>query len=259
MKKIIAIIVSLVLLMSLVACDPAEPNPSGSTPENPTNTMPTDDIVVNNPTDPEPTESQPAPTEPQPAELAANGVCAVGVVDAAAGTAKILADNGAIAEIVYSCEGDPVPGEIYEFAKNGDVYTLTRFMFINTDLGAWNPRLFDNAAAGTADQLFTHDGTTGRMYDLSEDCVIFVRFSETEWRLFYGSDAIKYSDWPCWLYFNVIPYATEEIIGEAVLSGSVSVILVVGDPAQGLHANEATSFYFDVEGFGWSDGDLIIE
>jgi hypothetical protein len=43
---------------------------------------------------------------------------------------------------------------------------------------------------------------------------------------------------------------------------TVSVMLVVDvdtNTWQDSHANESTTFFFDAEGFGWSDGDLIIE
>ena len=264
MKKLICVVLSLVLVLSLAACQPADNHPTNAPTNAPTD-APNDSLptkpnpTLPAPTDPKPTE--PAPTDPPaPAEMPVNGVCAVGIVDAEAGTAKVLADNGFVAEIAYSAAEELIPGELYEFAKNGDVYQLTPVIFINTGMGPWNPRLFDNSGLGTPDQLFTHDGTNGYMYSLTEDCVIFCRFSETEYRIFRGSDAIRYSDWPCWMYFNVIPPAVSGMIGDAIDGGTTSVILVTCDPAQGgKYANEATTFYFDPEGFGWSDGDLFIE
>ena len=262
MKKIIAIMLTLAMLLTLAACAPATSDPTNTPTNAPTD--PEDIVVGGDPTDPKPTDpkpTEPKPTEPAaPTEMPANGICAVGIVNAEAGTAKVLADNGFVAEIAYSAAEAPIPGELYEFAKNGDVYQLTPVIFINTGMGPWNPRLWDNAAQGTPDQLYTHDGINGYLYALTEDCVIFCRFSETEYRIFHGSDAIKISDWPCWLYFNVIPPAVGGMIGDAIDGGTTSVILVTCDPAQGgKYANEATTYFFDQEGFGWPDGDLIIE
>ena len=259
MKKMICVVLSLILLLSLAACQPADNQPTNA----PTN-APTDAPAEPLPTKPNPTlpnATEPAPTDPPaPAEMPVNGVCAVGIVDAEAGTAKVLADNGYIGQISYTCDSDLIPGNLYYFAKNGDVYTLTAVTYHYGDYVV-NPRTFDNAAAGYADQLYTHDGTNGYLFDLTEDCVVFVRFSETEYRLFTGSDAIKASDWPIWMYFAVTPHAEITTRDDGtIMYGTTNIMLVVGDPNQGkMHANEATSYFFDQEGFGWDYGDLIIE
>lgn len=262
MRKIFAIFLSLAMLLSLAACAPgnldASDNPTDAPTEKPTEkpTDPTkdDEIIIGGdptvePTDPQPTEP------PAAAELAANGFCAVGVIDTAAGTAKILADNGAIAEIPYTSEAEIRTGMVYEFAKNGDVYTLTPISWFNGDASAWAVRTFDNNAIGTPDQLYTYDGVTETLYDLTEDCVIFCRFSDTEYRIFRGSDAIMYSDWPCACYFNGTPDPNGGNL-------QVSVILVCTVDTttwQDGNADESSTYFFDPEGFGWSDGDLIIE
>ena len=258
MKKLIAIFLSFVMLLSLAACAPggqgASDNPTDANTEKPTDSTEGGDIIISDPTDPEPTN--PDPTEPPaPAELAANGVCAVGIIDTAAGTAKILADNGAIAEISYTSKAEIRTGMVYEFAKNGDVYTLTPIAWINGDAFAWGVRTFDNSAIGTPDQLYTHDGVNETLYDLTEDCVIFCRFSDTEYRIFRGSDAIQYSDWPCACYFNGTPNPNG-----GNLQVSVMLVCTVDTTTwQDGHADESSTYFFDPEGFGWSDGDLIIE
>ena len=257
MKKLIALILSLTILLSLAACAPGSQDASGDPTDSktePSTNATEPDPTNSKPTEPKPTE--PEPTEPEsPPELAANGLCAVGVVDAEAGTAKILADNGAIAEIPYVSEGDLRTGMIYEFAKNGDVYTLTPISWYNGDTSAWAVRTIDNSAYGTPDQLYTHDGVNETWYDLTEDCVIFCRFSDTEYRIFRGSDAIVYGDWPCACYL----FATPDPNGGNL---QVSVMLVCSVDTttwQDGHADEANTYFFDPEGFGWSDGDLIIE
>ncbi len=258
MKKLICVLLSLMLLLSLAACQSdAEPTdaPTAAPTDAPTD-APTEpsDIVIGNPTDP--TDAPTDPTEPAgPAEMPANGYCAVGIVNSDAGTAKVLADNGTIAEIPYTSEMEIRAGMVYSFAKNGDVYTLSPIAWINGDAAAWAVRTYDNNALGTPDQLYTNDGVNETLYDLTDDCVIFCRFSDTEYRIFRGSDAIMHSDWPCDMYFN----------GDADPNGGnlqVSVMLVVDvDTTTWVdgHANESTTYFFDPEGFGWSDGDLIIE
>ncbi len=263
MKKLICIALSLMLLLSLAACQ-SEAEPTDAPTNAPTNAptdAPTDptDAPTEAPTD-APTDAPTEPTEPAgPAEMPANGYCAVGIVNSDAGTAKVLADNGAIAEIPYTSEVEIVAGSVYAFAKNGDVYTLSPAGFLNADYGAWGVRTIDGLDGGP-DQLYTHDGINGTIYDLTEDCVVFCRFSDTEYRIFRGSDAVKIGDWPCYMYFTVIPPETEGMKDGNIIGGTTNVILVVGDPALGAqYADEATTYFFDEEGFGWSDGDLIIE
>ena len=255
MKKLIAIILSLVMLLSLAACAPSEgaTEPATDAPTEQPTEKPTDA-----PTDP------PAPTDPEPTDpptLQDSGICAVGIVDVEAGTAKILADNAVVAEIPYACESDLIPGTLYNFVKNGDVYDLTPVEYIYNDVKQ-APRTFDNSYNGSPDQLYTHDGVNGWVYDLTEDCVVFIRFSETEYRLFKGSDVIEVSEWPCWMYFNLIPLEEELDYSQPdrVPRGYVSVMLVVGNENLGEeHAGESSSFFFDPEGWGWTDGDIVIE
>ena len=265
MKKLIAILLSLVMLLSLAACapnegstEPATDAPTEKPTEKPTEapTDPTDDIVIGgDPTDP-PAPTDPEPTDPPAApELQANGVCAVGIVDAEAGTAKILADNGVVAEIPYTCDFEPVPGMVYEFAKNGETYTLTKIAWINGDASAWAVRTYDNNALGTPDQLYTYDGVTETYYDLTEDCVIFARFSATEYRIFRGSDAIAFSDWPCAMYFN----GNENLNGGNLQTSVILVCTVDTTTWVDGDADASSTWFFDPEGYGWDDGDLIIE
>ena len=260
MKKLIAIILSLVMLLSLVACAPNEvpTEPATDAPTEKPTEKPTEaptDAPTNPPTDPAPTDPPAAPT------LQDSGYCAVGIVDAEAGTAKILADNGVVEEISYTSEEDIVPGNIYAFAKNGDVYQLTAPGYINPD-GAWGVRTFDNAGAGTPDGLFTHDGVYGRHYALTENTVVFIRYSETEYRIMTGDECIGLSDWPCMMQF-VYSLEGEEVPaddGNIYDAGIIHLIFVAGDAGRGkVHADEAQSSFFDLEGYGWPDGDLIIE
>ena len=262
MKKLIAIILSLVMLLSLVACAPNEgpTEPATDAPTEKPTEKPTE-APTDAPTDP-PAPTDPEPTDPPaPPTLQDAGYCAVGIIDAEAGTAKILADNGVVAEISYTSEEEIVAGNIYAFAKEGDVYVLTAPGYINPD-GAWGVRTYDNNAAGTVDTLYTHDGVYGRMYNLDENAVVFIRYSETEWRVYKGSDIIGLSEWPCYMQFVVTPVDTEvpSDDGNIYDAGIVHMIFVAGDPGRGkVHADEPQSSFFDLEGYGWPDGDLIIE
>jgi hypothetical protein len=263
MKKLIAIIISLVMLLTMAACAPSEgtTDPATDAPTEKPTEKPTE-APTNAPTDPEPTDP-PAPTDPEPTDpptLQDAGYCAVGIIDAEAGTAKILADNGVVAEISYTSEEEIVPGNIYEFAKNGDVYQLTSPDYFNP--GGWPVRTYDNAGVGNPDMLYTHDGYFGRMYPLDENCVVFIRYSETEYRIMTGNECIGLSDFPCYIEFVQTP--TEEEIpsadGTIYDAGIVHLIFVAGDPGRNkVHADEAQSSFFDLEGYGWPDGDLIIE
>lgn len=261
MKKLIAIILSLVMLLSMAACAPSEgaTEPATDAPTEKPTEKPTE-APTNAPTDPEPTDP-PAPTDPEPTEpagpavLADSGVCVIGILDTEAGTAKILADNTAVAEISYVADFEPVTGMPYYFAKDGDTYTLTKITWINGDASAWAVRTYDNSGLGTPDQLYTYDGVTETYYDLTEDCVIFVRFSATEYRIFRGSDAITVSDWPCAMYFN----GNENPNGGNLQVSAILVCTVDTTTWVDGDANASSTYFFDPEGYGWDDGDLIIE
>lgn len=254
MKRIFALIMAAMMLLTLAACQPSTPetnDPANSTPSTPSTpvtqpTEPTEDIVVN------PTTK---PTEPaQPTELADSGYLAVGIVDATAGTAKVVGDNGVIAEIKYVSAEAPVPGKIYSYAKNGDVYELNKAPFINGDYSAWGVRIFDQVDYGF-DCLYTHDGVNETIYEMASEVTVFIRFSNTEWRIMKGSDVIKYSGFPCGAYFDVKPNPNG---GNQLVSVMLICSVNLDTWVEG-NADEANSYFFDKDGFGWGDGDLIIQ
>ena len=259
MKRILALIMAAMLLLTLAACQPSTPetnDPVDSTPSTPsTPSEPDDDIVIGG--DSTPTEPS-VPTEPStpsnPTELADSGYLAVGIVDAAAGTAKVVGDNGVIAEIKYNAAEAPIPGKVYNYVKNGDAYDLTKTPFINGDYSAWGVRVYDQVDLGF-DGLYTHDGVNETIYTMAEEAVVFIRFSETEWRVFKGNDVIKYSGWPCGAYFTVDP---DPAGGNQLVKVMLICSVNLETWAEG-HADEANSYFFDKDGFGWGDGDLIIQ
>jgi hypothetical protein len=293
MNKLLSILLSLGIVLSLVACvpsthlqdlqkDPANkattPATEGfdeaSEPDNPTEassenveTHPTEATQPADATEPTeaPTDHTEAPIEPtQPDEPKTPeiepesellGYCAVGIVDAEAGTAKVLFDDSTIAEITYQSNFTPVPGKVYGYSLNEGVYTLHTVIW---EFGQETPltvRTFDNHDQGMPDQLFTHDGVTATYYELTEDTVVFARFSETEYRIFQGSDIIYYSDWPCICFFSTIPSQD----GDGLEVTVILVCQMLWDTMTDGNADESTTYFFDPEGFGWADGDLIIE
>ena len=248
MKKIIAMILAALMLLSMAACQSSEPTESTPTTPSTPVTQPTEpeDIVVN------PTTK---PTEPaKPTELANIGYLAVGIVDAEAGTAKVVGDNGVIAEIKYVSAEAPVPGKVYCYAKNGDAYELSDAPFINGAYSAWAVRMLEEVEYGF-DGVYTHDGVNETIYEMAPEAVVFIRFSNTEWRVLKGDDVVKYGGYPCGAYFD---YSANPNGGNML----VNVMLVCSVNTETWtdgHADEANSYFFDKDGFGWGDGDLIIE
>ena len=258
MKKILALIMAAMLLLTLAACQPAAPgtnDPVDSTPSTPTE--PSEPSKPSEPSVPTEPSVPSTPTEPQPpTELADSGYLAVGIVDAAAGTAKVVGDNGVIAEIKYSAAEAPVPGKVYSYIKNGETYELVQAAFINRDYGAWPVRVFDQIDLGY-DGLYTHDGVNETFYTMDQNAIVFVRFSETEWRVLRGNDVIKFSGFPCGCYFTTdADPAGGNMLVKVMLVCSVDI---TAQPFTEGHADEANTYFLDKDGFGWSDGDLIIQ
>ena len=257
MKKAMALIVSIFMALTLAACG-GSPSGSEASTQTTQTTQPTkapadqSDIVVEKTQAPTTTPTEPA----VPTDIGETGYCAVGIVDADAKTAKVLGNNGAVASISYDGY-DPVPGAVYGFSKSGDKYTLTEATFINGSAindPAWNIRVNDCTPAGGPDQIYTNDGTNEYLYDFTDDTVIFMRFSATEWRLVKGIDAVVVGDFPCSAYFSVM-----ENPGEG--NQLVNLVLVGNyDAAKGeiIPAKAGDTYYFDKEGFGWDKGDITI-
>ena len=197
---------------------------------------------------------------PIPEELPAEGLCVVGIVDAKSKMAKILTENGLVFEVPYSSSSYLLPGEVYRFTRMNDVVKLAQLQLTGSYANPWGPRMIDNAEKEIPDCIYVNDGRRGYIYELTEDCVVFIRYSNTEYRVLKGSDVITKSDYPCWVHCNTISAPTEELVEGSDFAGYTSVMMVVGDPQQEkLHADMSTSCFFDPEGLGWLNGDLIIE
>jgi hypothetical protein len=138
---------------------------------------------------------------------------------------------------------------------NDGIYTLHTVIWEFDQDTPLTVRTFDNHDLGVPDQLLTHDGVTVTLYEFTEDTVVFARFSETEYRIFRGSDIIYYSDWPCICFFSTIPSQD----GDGLEVTVILVCQMLWDTMTDGNADESTTYFFDPEGFGWADGDLIIE
>ena len=197
---------------------------------------------------------------PIPEELPAEGLCVVGIVDAKSKMAKILTEDGLVFEVPYSSSSYLLPGEVYRFTRMNDVVKLAQLQLKGSYANPWGPRMIDNAEKEIPDCIYVNDGRRGYIYELTEDCVVFIRYSNTEYRVLKGSDVITKSDYPCWVHCNTISAPAEELVEGSDFAGYTSVMMVVGDPRQEkLHADMSTSCFFDPEGLGWLNGDLIIE
>ena len=197
---------------------------------------------------------------PIPDELPAEGLCVVGSFDSNARTAKILTDDSLVFEVPYYSSSYLLPGEVYRFTQMSDVVKLAQLQLTGTYGSPWCPRMFDNTQDEKPDCVYVNDGKRGFVYELTEDCVVFISYSNTEYRILKGSDVITMSDWPCWAHFNTISAPEDKLEEDSDFAGYTSVMLIVGNPdEEKLHADMSTSCFFDPEGLGWSNGDLIIE
>lgn len=212
-----------------------------------------------------PSESDPSASKafsyaPIPDGLPAEGICVVGSFDSGARMAKILTDDSRVFEIPYFSSTYLLPGEIYRFTQLDEVVKLAQLQLTGSYGNPWGPRMIDNAELEKPDCVYVNDGKRGYVYELTEDFIVFIRYSNTEYRILKGSDVITVSDWPCWAHFNTISAPADELEEDSDFVGYTSIMLVVGNPQEEkLHADMSTSCFFDPECLGWTDGNLIIE
>ena len=162
---------------------------------------------------------------------------AVGSVDEAAKTAKVLNGDGEVLTINWEGQA-PVVGAVNPFTKNGDVYTAQQ---IQTEpvLGP----VFVNARQKSF--------WTNQRYYVTNDSIFFVRYSDTEWRVYKGRDAF-YKDCNANLYIC----ANLELDGLANVVQYVMVVGSYGDAGEWAPANKDNSVFLDPNGEGWDTGDI---
>ncbi len=170
--------------------------------------------------------------------------CAVGSVDESAKTAKVLFGNGEVKTINW--DGDtPVVGAVNPFVKNGDVYTAQRIKTypVFSDSFAQRDPIY---ASGRQKRFWYTD-----MYFMNEESIIFVRYSNTEWRVFKGREALAFD-----AYSKIYLYAETELDG---LAKVVRYGMVVGNYAAVGNwpaADKANTAFLDPNGEGWDHGNI---
>lgn len=198
--------------------------------------------------------SQPAATDPNNATQPTKGdepmpeksvyYCAVGSVDETAKTAKVLFGNGEVKTIKW--DGDaPVVGAVNPFVKNGDVYTAQRIKTYPVFSESFSTR--DPVYASGRQKRFWYS----EMYFMNEESIIFVRYSDTEWRVFKGREAMAFD-----AYTKIYLYAETELDG---LAKVVRYGMVVGNYAAKGNwpaANKENTAFLDPNGVGWDSGDI---
>lgn len=188
MKKLTAILLSLILAAGFVACskggntgDGTKGSGNGSSDTEP-------DIVVTEPktTEPkqtDPNETKPEDTDPPVVPDPVSGFCAVGEVDTAEKLAAILLQNGTVKTVKYA-GGDPVPGAVAAFATEDDIVVFTAVEF--TDYTMW--RVYSDPSG---DLFYGTDGVNEFRVPFDENAATFLRFSQTDWRVISGKTPLN--------------------------------------------------------------------
>ena len=174
-----------------------------------------------------------------------SGLCAVGRI--ANGKAVILTPNGGAAETVAISGGAPISGTVnnYKLYSDGS-YELTEHIFNRGGYGNasglsndfWWAALSDNPS-----QL----SVGGYTAEFADDIVIFIRYSETEWRMLTGADALVVNPADSYFAFSTTP------------DNEIKVMLL-GDYNNGYNEPELRcTAPFDPNGIGWAAGDVSLD
>ncbi len=111
--------------------------------------------------------------------------CAVGEVKD--GKAAILKADGSIVEAPFTGTA-PTSGTVYAYSEENGVYTFTEAPIewaVGTGYDSWRLR-----ADGT-NAFYDADGTCTTMVPITAETPIFVKFSDTSWRVYLGPTAIN--------------------------------------------------------------------
>jgi uncharacterized membrane protein YgcG len=159
--------------------------------------------------------------------LPAEGICVVGSFNSDARTAKILTDDSLVFEVPYFSSSYLLPGEVYRFTRMDEVVKLAQLQLTGSYGNPWGPRMIDNAELEKPDCVYVNDGKRGYVYELTEDFIVFIRYSNTEYRILKGSDVITVSDWPCWAHFNTISAPADELEEEYPSIGTIILFILL--------------------------------
>ncbi len=222
-KRVMGMVLLMILL--LAGCVPAvEPTQPPADPTDPTNIT-------------DPTGGDPMPEK-------TTYYCAVGSVDEAAKTAKVLFGNGEVKTIKW--DGDaPVVGTVNPFIKNGDVYTAQRIKTYPVYGASFSGR--DPVFINARNKSFWYS----EHYYVTEESIFFVRYSDTQWRVFKGRDALAKDG-----YAKIYLYAEAELDGIAKVLRYGMVVGNYGATGEWPAANKENTSFLDPAGVGWDSGDI---
>lgn len=183
MKKLTAVLLSLILAAGFVACNKGGSTGDGTKESNRDSVTTEPDIVVTEPESSAPVTTEPTETEPPAVSDPASGFCAVGEVDTAEKLAAILLQTGTVKTVKYAGE-DPTPGTVYAFATEEEIVVFTAVEF--TDYAMW--RVYSDA---NGDFFYGNDGTNEFRLMFDENAATFLMFSQTDWRTYSGKTPLK--------------------------------------------------------------------
>ena len=169
--------------------------------------------------------------------------CAVGKVDEAAKTARVLFADGEIATIKW--DGDaPTVGTVNIFEKAGETYQVQgspTYPPPGDSFKEWQVY-----ASGRQKRFWLND-----MYFTDADTAFFVRYSDTEWRVFQGRSAMKTDQEVTKVYL----YYTTELDDLAKVVRYAMVVGEYADEGKWPAATAASTVFLDERGNGWDSGD----
>lgn len=136
-------------------------------------------------------------------------LCAVGEVNTEKGIAAILTSDGKVKTVKYTGTA-PTSGKVHAYTEKGGVYTLVECTYY--DGTEW--RVYDGLVEGGRERndffvSYDQAGAELRLY-CADDCVTFIRFSDTNWSVFNKGNVINlekkigdydHTVWPCGLMF----------------------------------------------------------
>jgi hypothetical protein len=190
----------------------------------------------------------------QAAQDGGKGYCAVGKVDAAAKTAKILLGSGEVVTAAYAGEA-PKSGMVQTYQKENGVYTFARDDRMYPPYGERHKqRQITVALRQRSLQV------TSKMY-VDANSVFFVRYSATQWRVVKGRGAIAQNSGGQPGYTlglaqtSAYVWYTYEFDRTAALVNCVMIVGECGDEGAWKPANAAVTKFMDAEGRGFDSGD----
>jgi|GEM_PF-5354288 hypothetical protein len=177
-----------------------------------------------------------------PDGLPSYGYCAVGEVDETAKKVAILGENGVVTTRVYDGAA-PTPGYIYAYETEDEYIAFTGISMFPGFGSQYKGWVFGSYASQQSIYY-------GSAYSCTDSSVFFVRYSETEWRIFRGANALKSDSTITGGYL----YAPD---GE-----TIAFMFICGDcgefgkiPA----ASAAQTKIFDPAGKGWDSSNITVK